>query len=80
MNSCILFLFNLLIPQYLHLHLLSHTLSPCFSCNTTDDVSRVYKEQHKPHFTALNVIEIAFCEQNSQQSCTVRRHGEQVRV
>ena len=37
-----------------------------------------YKGQHKPHFTAQHVIEIAFCEQHSQQSCTVHRHGEQV--
>ena len=58
--------------------LLSNTLSQCFSSSTTHDVSRPYKEQYKLHFTALHVIQLAFCEQQYQQSCTVHRHGEQV--
>ena len=46
----------------------------------TDVISRPYKAQHKPHFTAQQTIQTAFCEQQSQQSCTVHRHGEQVHV
>jgi len=41
--------------------LLSNTLSQCFSCNMKHNVSRPYKEQHKSHFTALHIIQIAFC-------------------
>ena len=69
-----------LSPKYSPCTLLSHNLSPRFSCNTTHDVSSPHKAQHKPHFTALHVIQIAFCELHSQQSFTVQRHGEQVHV
>jgi len=36
------------------------------------------KRQNKSHLTALHLIEKAFYEQQSDQSFTVHRHGQQV--